>query len=197
MEVSPPGKISVLQKSANQCRIFGQMAQALAMLHYGFDYRHPHRDPPKGWRRVVHRDIKPNNIFLTSKIQSRQAPFPDVVLGDFGFATDNPQTDCVAVPQYSPPELPIASAKGDVWSLGAVIHKLTVGRVPIGDKPRGLRMSFDRWLETPEARQPRGMPSRYSKNLNDMMMGCLLRDPEDRWDSKKLLRLLTCHYPHP
>ncbi|KAF2768423.1 kinase-like protein [Teratosphaeria nubilosa] len=66
------------------------MADALAFLH-----RHG----------LVHRDIKPDNVFLRT---SGSSPYglPDIVLGDVGFMCPEGYYDCLpSTPGYCPPEI--------------------------------------------------------------------------------------------
>jgi eukaryotic-like serine/threonine-protein kinase len=84
-------------------------------------------------RNVLHRDIKPQNI-LTD-------PYGSPVLADFGIATTRPGDgpEMLSVP-WSPPELLGGTGPGDqrsdVYSLGATLWHLLVGRPPF-EQPGG------------------------------------------------------------
>ena len=100
-------------------RIFWQLTSALAHLHHG--------------HHMLHRDLKPQNVFLTSDL--------DVKLGDFGLAKVVEatcalnKTQC-GTPAYMSPEL----CKGenynraaDVWALGCVLYELMTLTAPWAD----------------------------------------------------------------
>ena len=55
-----------------------------------------------------------------------------------------------------------------------------------------LQLPWDdrQWLNMPEARKPKKVPTRYSSNLNNMMMACLTPDPRKRLTSLKLYKEL-------
>ncbi|XP_042620406.1 serine/threonine-protein kinase Nek5 [Cyprinus carpio] len=82
-------------------------------------------------RKVLHRDIKAQNIFLTQGGQK-------VKLGDFGIArmlnsTVELARTCVGTPYYLSPEIcenrPYNN-KTDIWSLGCVLYELCTLRHP-------------------------------------------------------------------
>jgi polo-like kinase 1 len=81
--------------------------------------------------RVIHRDLKLGNFFLSEKME--------VKIGDFGLATklefdgEKKKTIC-GTPNYIAPEI-LEGKSGhsyevDVWSLGVIIYTLLVGKPP-------------------------------------------------------------------
>lgn len=157
---------------------FSQLAHALDVIHN------------RGSQPVVHRDIKPDNIFLDKKYRHR-APWPNLKLGDFGLATLEKHTAEVHVPAYHGPEIPHQSPAGDVWSLGAVIHWLVHRLPPTIPRPAGFPGLQQEWELLPEARVPQKLPRCYSVELNGYMMACLEWDPRARITSRELEGRLT------
>lgn len=95
----------------------------LIQLIAGVKYLHAHR--------VIHRDLKLGNLFLTDRME--------VKIGDFGLATklefegDRKRTIC-GTPNYIAPEI-IDGKQGhsyevDIWSLGVIIYTLIIGKPP-------------------------------------------------------------------
>lgn len=172
--------------------VFIQLADALAFLHHGYDRkaRDPYT-PPRGWQPIIHRDVKPANVFLRYKV-SKDYPKPNVVLGDFGLATLRQVTGDCGTDIWVGPELGSnrITAKSDVWGLGAIIHALAHGKGPVGPPPKAWRYGKYDWREAPEARKPVLMPLFYSGKLNGNMMDCLKKDPDNRISSDSLVRHL-------
>jgi len=127
-----------------------------------------HRGPGGGtWLSVVHRDIKPDNIFLKSSEHGGGGRYPIVKLGDFGSAVgaENPEFyDRHALrgtQGWEPPEFPSFGQRGDVWGLGAVVQSLC-----------RLRM---------DTIDPRlGVGREYSEDLDECVRACLTEDKVDR-----------------
>ena len=170
--------------------VYKQLLSALDFLHRGFDPRRPDRDR-KG---ICHRDIKPSNVFLRPNADSI---YPDVVLADFGHATlDFATYDPAGTTFWQPPELPRHSPKGDVYSLGAVIHFLIHFEAPMAKLPDGMDETSQSvraaWVAAPEARRPvREFVEGYSEELVCMMLVALEADENKRRNSSRLLEFVS------
>ncbi|KAI9866057.1 MAG: G2-specific serine/threonine protein kinase, partial [Pleopsidium flavum] len=180
--------------------VFIQLAEALAFIHYGWsieDTQSCTTGSRPAWNRVIHRDIKPANIFMIFRTRHRfQTSYPDIKLGDFGLAavtTDASHTADSYCGTYAwqPPELPEATAKGDVWSLGAIVHALAhQGSPPLADIPPfwpRTRTHEERWDMHPDAREPQLINDTYSAALERWMLKTFRRDPARRVSSMELV----------
>ena len=161
---------------------FIQIARALTVIHN------------EGSQPVCHRDLKPDNVFLTDRYVNRK-PWPTLKLGDFGLATLEQRSEGLHAPAFQGPELPILTSAGDIWALGATIHWLVYRRAPLTPPPRDFPGTAEEWEEVPEARRPQPLPRSYSKKLSDYMMDCLERDPRHRPSSRMLLDALEYDRP--
>src|SRR4030095_4616068 len=88
---------------------------------------------------IVHRDIKPDNILVSSEGEVKLA---DLGLGRMQGAEETPSVEesggltmsqvLIGTPLYMPPEqwagLSKVGMPGDVWALGATLYFLLVGR---------------------------------------------------------------------
>jgi tRNA A-37 threonylcarbamoyl transferase component Bud32 len=88
---------------------------------------------------VIHRDLKPHNILMSA---SGEAKVSDFGVAFTNLAFDSTRTMVVGSPAYMAPEQlegRAASMKSDMYSLGIVLYKMLVGRLPFApDTPAGL-----------------------------------------------------------
>jgi len=147
---------------------------------------------------IVHRDLKPSNILI-----SRSHP-PQVKLLDFGLATRSDAhakhtTDAtisaltgehkiVGTPQYMAPEQiegREADTRTDIFALGCVLYELVTGkRAFAGDSPSAVMSAI---LAT-EPRSMREFVPITPLMLEWIVMRCLAKNPDDRWQTVRDLR---------
>lgn len=148
--------------------IFSQLALALRHVH---------------GRRIMHRDVKSQNVFLTSG--------GAVKLGDFGVAKVLEATElCAATrigtPQCAPPELcenQTYDFKADVWGLGVIFYQLLALECPFNGP------SFAALAVRICTAEPRPVPSMYSADSKTLVSRLLAKRPEDRPSSAELLAM--------
>ena len=150
--------------------VFIQLAEALDAMHN------------RGSQHVVHRDVKPDNIFLKSRYRPNHT-YPTIKLGDYGASSNTAITEAGNCSwNYMPPEIE-CSAAGDIWALGATIHELCHGFSPVSTRRRN-------WKRDPAARRPQDLPQIYSDALHHKVMACLRASRNDRPNSETLVRKL-------
>ncbi len=140
-------------------------------------------------RGFVHRDLKPDNLFL---VRGREGD--DVKVLDFGsvkFTKGQDKSQKLTVmgttigsPFYMSPEqakgLPDLDQRADVWALGAIIYECAVGKVPF-TAPNGPQILFKILGEEP-------MPPSFANDdappeLDDFMTKALHKKREQRYQS--------------
>lgn len=139
---------------------------------------------------LIHRDIKPANIFA-----ARRGGMYDVAkLLDFGLVRQtklatgdddtsidlNHEQSITGSPLYMAPEQArgaVPDARSDIYSLGAVGYYLVTGRPPfVGDNPMQIVLSHAR--DMPD--KPSTINADIGPQLDEIIMACLSKDPNDR-----------------
>ncbi|QDT43423.1 Serine/threonine-protein kinase PknB [Gimesia alba] len=167
----PPERVVYLLK---------QVCSALAEAHH------------KG---LIHRDIKPGNIFSAE----RGGLYDVAKLLDFGLVKDSSRSEnhslnltmegaVVGSPLYTSPEVVTGDEKpdmrSDIYSLGASVYYLLTGK-PVFEGENAIKVMFA------HASQPVVPPSsinpRISPELEAIILKCLEKKPEDRFQTAEEL----------
>jgi serine/threonine-protein kinase len=141
---------------------------------------------------IIHRDLKPSNVLVERTEDGRLRP----VLMDFGLARDTTdaqtfsETSAVlGTPQFMSPEQALGAGRRldrrtDVYSLGAILYDLLVGRPPfVGPTLMDLLVQ----VRGVEPQPPRKVFPSVPTDLETIALHCLEKDPARRYDSARAL----------
>ncbi|MDO5295782.1 MAG: protein kinase [bacterium] len=171
-ELVQPGQVPNLAVMRRNLALLRQVFEAIAFAHE---------------RGVVHRDLKPDNLMVTSGGQAKVLDFGLAfmagqhnltVTGDVGMGT----------PSYVAPEqikdFAHTDWRADIYSLGVILHQLVTGKCPFA-APNTVSLIYKVISESPLP------PSRSNPLVNDKLDALVLRmlrkDPKDRYQSVREL----------
>ncbi|HEY0179959.1 MAG TPA: serine/threonine-protein kinase, partial [Dokdonella sp.] len=156
------GRLSVEQSA----KVIQQTALGLATAHD---------------RGVVHRDIKPGNLMITSR--------GTVKIADFGIALSNHDLskkltttgEFVGTPGYLSPEVCLGKPvdqRSDIFSLGIVLFEMLTGKMPFNDEsPLGLMLEVVR-AEIPDVR---ALNADVDAQIAGVLTKMIAKDPAERY----------------
>jgi len=135
---------------------------------------------------VVHRDLKPGNVWLTES--------GTAMLGDFGLAVAldrsrlSSEGMMVGTVAYMPPEQATGrdpDVRADLYALGCVLYEMLCGRPPfLGDDAIAV---ISQHINTPPV-TPSWHRSQISPGLEQLVLDLLAKPPEDRPKSATAVR---------
>ena len=176
------GKPLDLLLEAGKRFTFSQVRNVIRQVASALQFAHNHD--------IVHRDIRPGNMFLS--------PEGLVKLTDFGLAvelgSDQEQLDeglaVSGLPAYMAPEQisgePV-DARTDVYSLGIVAYEMLTGKPPFQGQLHEIRALQRAAVPSPRARDPR-----VPDDLEEFVRRATAKPPDQRFQScDEILRLLA------
>ncbi len=132
---------------------------------------------------VIHRDIKPGNLMVSSR--------GSIKIADFGIALSNQDLsnkltstgEFVGTPGYLSPEVCLGhkvDQRSDIFSLGIVLFEMLAGKMPFTDEsPLGLMLEVVR-AEIPDVRQ---INSEVDEKIAWILSKMIAKEPADRYQS--------------
>lgn len=130
-------------------------------------------------RNIVHRDIKPQNIIISTDGK--------VKVTDFGIAkvaaSNTISTNAMGSVHYSSPEQVrggYSDFKSDIYSLGITMYEMVTGRVPYdGDTTVAIAIKHLQDEMVPPSRYVPGLPH----SLEDIILKCTQKSPDRRYST--------------
>jgi serine/threonine-protein kinase len=175
-KVMRDGRLSIQEA----IRLFQQVSSALSHAHY---------------YKVVHRDLKPDNIMLSRSADGRT----EVQLVDFGIAKTLIEEDnssrsmaltttgqVIGTPLYMSPEQARSDAvdvRTDIYSLGCVMYFALVGRPPFVGASAMDTIAKHLFDQPP----PFDPPLKIPQDLRTIVFKALEKDPKDRYQTMEAL----------
>jgi serine/threonine protein kinase/Tol biopolymer transport system component len=138
---------------------------------------------------VIHRDIKPGNIFVTQSELVKVLDFGVAKLvaeANQSEATTLTETNTITgtLPYMSPEQLrgENLDTRSDIYALGVVLYEIATGQ-RLYSSSLHARL-IDEILNRP-ASPPSNVNRKLSAKADDIILKCLAKDPEDRYQTAK------------
>ncbi len=175
MEYADGGDLSSMLKEQKKGKLIPEDHIAHYLVQMALALKHMHD------RKIIHRDIKSENVFLTKTNL--------VKIGDFGISKSLAHTLAqartrIGTPYNLSPEICLDKpydARTDMWALGVVLYQVCAQRHPFD------ATSMEGLLHAIIHTRPRPLSPTYSKGLRDLIDALLAKQ------AKKRLTGMSCH----
>ncbi len=147
-------------------------------------------------RGVVHRDLKPHNVFLVAESSGAISPRPTIKVLDFGLSRvmDSQDTQLtragviMGTPAYMSPEqasAKVADHRSDVYGVGAILYAALTGKPPFeAEHIQGVVLA----VLTEEPSPPRTKNPAIPENLELVIQRAMAKNPDERYQNMSEFR---------
>lgn len=133
---------------------------------------------------VVHRDLKPQNIFRAERTQQRAWVILDFSIAKLDASTGTlTEGAVIGTPGYMAPEQATgdeSNLRADIYSLGAVVYRAVTGSAPFAGK-HSTRVLYEVVHGSPV--RPRDLAPDLPQDVESVLAIALAGDPERRFES--------------
>ena len=140
---------------------------------------------------ILHRDLKSANVRLTSLGQAKVLDFglamniSEASVEGITRSADTDTGEAAGTLAYMAPELlrgKSPDVRSDIWSLGVLLHELASGKLPFQGRTK-FELTSAILREPPDA-----LPARVTPGLRAIIMRCLAKEPEKRYQRASEVR---------
>ncbi|MDZ8026699.1 MAG: serine/threonine-protein kinase, partial [Nostoc sp. DedQUE11] len=177
-------------------KIMAQVCKGLQLAHQGVTLQRDGGKTTERIHQVIHRDLKPDNIFL---VPTDLGEWVKVL--DFGVAKirsessentniTNITSTFIGTFRYAPPEQIQSDknldARGDIYSLGIILYEMLSAADPFGISIKGSHISEASWVlahayEPPKPLREQPGCENLPEQLEAVVMKCLYKNPANRF----------------
>ncbi len=149
---------------ADSLRVTRAMGEALAYAHS---------------RGVIHRDMKPSNVMLTSAGQVKVMDFGIARMAKDALSRYSMTNTVVGTPPYMAPEQEqgVVRKESDVYSLAICAYEMLTGKLPFVGMGAGMLMNKINMSYIPPSRAIAGLP----EPLDEVFLKAFQADPDQRY----------------
>lgn len=159
---------------ADALRLAGRICEALAHMH---------------GHRVIHRDLKPQNVMI--------CPDGSIRILDFGIARSTGRrftfagfTPAMGTPEYMAPEQ-VSGRRGDertdIYTLGVMLYEMVTGEIPFAAADGDVFAAMDARV-TGDPPAPRRVRRGLSEQVEEIILHAMEREPRKRYQSVAALK---------
>lgn len=180
IRAAPDGQLGRLYEGGKE-EALKRILDIAIQFAWGLQYAHRHEEKDKQERELIHQDVKPENVMMTSTGEAK--------VSDFGLAPAGTRA------YYSPEQGNGASLtrKTDVWSWGVSVLLMFTGELTWGAGPAAPDALED-YLKT--GRGSADIP-RMPDDVASLLRRCFHADPESRPEMAELAADLQAAYEKP